>query len=94
MARCELFSTADAYQEIRPELGLAFFDEIGRVLTYIKEHPLAQEPQWGDVRRWRLKRFPYGLMDAVDGDVVYVLAVGHLRRSPKFWTRAAKRQAE
>ena len=37
------------------------------------------------VRRARVQNFPYHLVYLVTDDVVYVLAVAHDRRRPRYW---------
>jgi ParE toxin of type II toxin-antitoxin system, parDE len=91
-ARAELFAIASAYERKRDGLGESFLAEVERTLSYIKEYPLARRPLIGVSRRWRLSRYPYGLLYAVDCEVLYVLAVGHLRRNPKFWKMRSRRQ--
>ena len=93
-ARAELYSVALKYERQRAGLGDRFLFEAERTIGYIKEHPLARTPILGDTRRWRLSHFPYGLLYAVESDVIYFLAVGHLRRTPKFWKQRSRRRRE
>ena len=39
----------------------------------------------GRFRRCLVHRFPYGVIYAVEDDVVYVAAVMHLKRKPGYW---------
>ncbi len=93
-ARSELFTIARRYDRKQEFLGDQLLDEAQRTLAFIKEYPLARTPICGTTRRWRLKRFPYGLLYAVEGDIIYILAVGHLRRQPRFWTTRSHRKRE
>ena len=44
-------------------------------------HPLAE-----GIRRYRLSRFPYGLIYTINNDDILVLAVAHLHRlRPDYW---------
>ncbi len=36
------------------------------------------------------RRFPYAVLYAVEAGVMYVLAVGHVRRGPRYWSRKSK----
>ncbi len=91
-ARIEMFRAARAYERKRGGLGERFLLEAERTLAFIKAHPSARAPIIEDTRRWRLSTFPYGLLYAVEGETVYVLAVGHLRRDPKFWKERSRRE--
>jgi toxin ParE2 len=51
----------------------------------IAERPHAWRPLGDGVRRFRLGRFPYGLIYAVEADEIVVLAVAHLHRKPNYW---------
>ena len=93
-ARRELYSIALAYERKRDGLGDRFLLEAERTIAFIKAYPLAREPILGATRRWRLSRFPHGLLYAVENGVIYVLAVGHLRRNPKFWKQRSRRVRE
>ena len=42
------------------------------------------------MRRCRLSRFPYGLIYAVEGANMLVLAVAHLHRDPGYWRDRVK----
>jgi hypothetical protein len=39
----------------------------------------------GLFRRYLLQRFPYGLIYAVEGQTIFVVAVMHLKRKPGYW---------
>jgi toxin ParE1/3/4 len=39
----------------------------------------------GRFRRYLLQRFPYGIIYAVEGKVIYIAAVMHLKRKPGYW---------
>jgi toxin ParE2 len=51
----------------------------------IAERPRAWLPLGDGVRRFRLGRFPYGLIYVVEADEIVVLAVAHLHRKPNYW---------
>jgi len=39
----------------------------------------------------RLKRFPYGVIYAVKGDHILVIALAHLHRKPAYWSARLNR---
>jgi plasmid stabilization system protein ParE len=56
-------------------------------------------PDWGrnnyqdlraGVRRALLKRFPYAVYFAVEGDVIVILTVLHVSRDPATWQREVR----
>ncbi len=47
--------------------------------------PVALPVLQGCLRRSLLRRFPYGIICAEEGDGVWVLAVMHLHRKPGYW---------
>lgn len=80
------------YLSISPEVALRFESEFQRVANDIAESPRAWGPIGVNLRRKRLKSFPYGLMYRIHKDRVVVLAVGHLHRSPAFWKSRARQR--
>ena len=38
-----------------------------------------------DIRRCQIRRFPYGIIYAIDEEVLFILAVMHLHRDPECW---------
>lgn len=85
LARRELTEAADYYDRESPGLGTAFLDVVEACVSEILEHPEAGAPIHADVRRRLAPRFPYGVVYAVESDVVRVLAVMHLKRRPMYW---------
>lgn len=73
------------YQNERGGLGLEFLDELRAAYTRIVEGPLKYRDLRSGIRRALLRRFPYAVYYAVEGDVVVVLAVLHAHRDPAEW---------
>ena len=84
-AQRELAEAADHYDRAVPGLGLEFLEEVERTVRRI----LLQPEAWTRVserhRRCLTRRFPYGVIYSVEGDVVIIAAVFHLRRHPESW---------
>ena len=38
-----------------------------------------------DIRRRLISRFPYAILYSDEGEILYILAVMHLRRDPNYW---------
>ena len=84
-AELELDEAIAYYNAQRSGLGYEFAAEARLAAERIVEYPHAWQPLDDDVRRCRLNRFPYGLVYAIEGDVILVIAVMYLRRKPDYW---------
>lgn len=85
LADAEVIKAARFYELRSPGLGFVFVAEIQRAETQIAENPEASPTIRGDIRRKLLRRFPYGLMYAVETDCIRVVAVAHSKRRPYYW---------
>lgn len=81
----EMIEAANYYDLQQPGLGRRFDDAIEAGLQAILEAPERWPRHIRDFRRYRLKRFPYGVCYRIDGDAVTVFAVAHLHRRPGYW---------
>ena len=68
-----------------PGLGDAFLIETLKTLKLIEQYPKAWHPLTQQVRRCRLRRFPYSVIYAQEGSELLVLAVAHQHRKPGYW---------
>lgn len=84
-AENDLREAVDYYASRVPTLGAWFHAEVKRTERLATQYPESGMPLGGDVRRWLLDRFPYTLVYVVEPERLYVLAVAHLRRRPRFW---------
>jgi len=75
------------YENERPGLGLEFLDELRATYNRIADGPLKYQELRGGIRRALLKRFPYAVYFAIEGEVVVVVAVLHASRDPAEWQR-------
>jgi|LauGreDrversion4_2_1035121.scaffolds.fasta_scaffold1236145_1 toxin ParE2 len=66
-------------------LGERFLLEIAQARQLILEFPDAWHPMSKSLRRCHLKRFHYGLIYRIKGDVIEVVAVAHDRQKPEYW---------
>ena len=80
-ARLEFIEAFDWYEARAPGLGAAFEVEANRQIALAK--PLQFPIKVEDVRRARLRRFPYSLFFRVVGDEAFVIACFHASRDPK-----------
>ena len=66
-------------------LGTEFAVAVRDGLTRMQERPKAWQLIGRRVRRYRLSRFPYGIVYAPLPNEIVVVAVMHLRRNPGYW---------
>lgn len=84
-AQAELDDAIAWYASQAPGLGDAFLIETLKTLKLIEQYPKAWHPLTQQVRRCRLRRFPYSLVYAQEGSDLLVLAVAHQHRKPGYW---------
>jgi plasmid stabilization system protein ParE len=77
----------DWYEDERPGLGMEFLGELRAAYNRIAGGPHGYQDLRLGIRRALLRRFPYAVYFAVDGDVVVVIAVLHASRDPAEWQR-------
>lgn len=84
-AETELDGAVAYYEAQLAGLGSEFAAEVRAGLTRIEEYPEAWQLLGHRVRRYRLNRFPYGLLYAVQDHDIVVVAIMHLHRKPDYW---------
>jgi len=84
-AQAELDEAIAWYAEQAPGLGDAFLIETLKSIKLIEQFPEAWHPLTPQIRRCRLKRFPYSVVYTLDGSEILVLAVAHQHRKPNYW---------
>ncbi len=85
-AQIELDDAFEWYERQAPGLGQHFIQETTAAFRLIERFPTAWHPLSADIRRCRLKRFPYGVIYTQTTDALLVLAIAHLHRKPDYWT--------
>ena len=84
-AQTEIDAAIWHYSAISETLGDAFRDEAERAVERIRERPDAWKLLARGLRRYRLNRFPYGLVYRVQDGTITIYAVMHLKRRPGYW---------
>jgi len=84
-AAAELAEAIQYYEDVEPGLGQDFAVEVYSAIQRATAYPHAWAILEGDIRRSLVRRFPYGVLYAEDGDGVMVVAVMHLHRNPGYW---------
>lgn len=78
-------AAATFYEVNQPELGREFLDEVDDTIQRIIQNPRAWRILEGQIRRCRLRRFPYGIVYAIEEESILVISVMHLHRHPNSW---------
>jgi plasmid stabilization system protein ParE len=84
-AEADLADAVSCYNEQSEGLGYEFTSEIKQTLARILQFPAAWQPLSQRTRRCRTKRFPYGVVCQVRGDLILIVAIMHVSRHPNSW---------
>ncbi len=68
-----------------PGLGDDFIDEVESGIRTILLDPTVWRVLEDDVRRFLIRRFPYGIYYTLESEVVVIWAIKHLHRDPDYW---------
>lgn len=66
--------------------GREFDEAVEAALVEIVKHPNRWPRLFGNVRRYRLRKIPYGIVYRIRAEAIDVVAVMHLHRRPGYWT--------
>lgn len=86
-ARNEQIRSLIRYTNIDPDLGNDLREELNRCLARICSLPLSFPIETKDVRRCMLVGFPYSIIYRDLPGCVWVIAVAHHSRDPRYWLR-------
>jgi plasmid stabilization system protein ParE len=75
------------YESQRKGLGFDLIDEFRRGIERILEFPNGWQLLDDTYRRYRLHRFPYGIVYRVDAEAnrIVIVSLMHLSQKPGFW---------
>lgn len=85
VAQAELDEAIAWYAGQAPGLGDAFLIETLKTIQLVELFPEAWHPLSSQIRRCRLRRFPYSVIYTQDGVDILVLAIAHQHRKPDYW---------
>lgn len=88
-ARADIAEAIRWFREISPELSDRFRVELVKVYSAILDHPAMYSTVYRNFRRALLRRFPYAVLYAVEGQIVLIVAVVHQSRDETVWKRRA-----
>lgn len=81
----ELKDAIGFYEEQQAGLGLRLKDEIDRHVNWISDHYDVPRIHKGGYRRVNLKLFPYYMAYMIRKDTIWILAIAHDHRKPRYW---------
>jgi plasmid stabilization system protein ParE len=84
-ARDEYRAAALYYLKDSPRVAAAFVEQVEAGLVLIRERPTTWRVLKADVRRYLVKRFPFGIYYTIEPGEIVVWAIMHLRRKPDYW---------
>jgi toxin ParE1/3/4 len=84
-ARLEMIDAAAWYAEQSGGLADAFMTTLEATLRRLEESPLQYQIVHGELRRAKLRRFPYLVIYNVSDEQVTVVACVHAGRDPRRW---------
>lgn len=90
LAEKELIDSRDYYDSLIFGLGKKFILEVEHIVNRIKNNPLAFPLYFNNYRKALLRKFPYSIIYKDDGSRVFILAVAHQKRKPKYYTDRIK----
>lgn len=74
------------YAEISTSLATGFVSQVENGINQILLYPQAWHPIEEDVRRYLIKRFPFGIYYTIEeNESIIIQAVMHLSRKPGYW---------
>lgn len=86
-ALVEAEKASQFYELNRSDLGREFLDELDATIQRIVANPQAWQVLDGEIRRCRLRRFPYGVIYTIENELILIISVMHLHRHPLSWRK-------
>ncbi len=84
-AKKDVLEIADWYESARIGLGDAFILSLEASFAQITRNPKIFQLHELGVRFAFTKRFPYRIIFEIDGDIIVVYAILHMKRNPTIW---------
>lgn len=81
----EMNEAARFYESRSGGLGQDFLDEVQHTIESILALPESGPVVSEHFRRRILRRFPFGLLYAIEAERIVIVAVAHLKRRPGYW---------
>ena len=75
------------YEAQRPGLGDEYLEAVGHALAAVRESPRLHGVVHRDVRRIKVRRFPYSVFYRILDQDIIVVGCFHASRDPRRWRR-------
>ncbi len=85
LAGQELIEASQFYEARAAGLGADFLDHVEGLVGLLTQLPDLGRSHGEGIRSFPTRRFPYSIVYQVLGDRLFVLAVAHQRRKPRYW---------
>lgn len=86
-AEFDLSEAYKYYEEIRPGLGKDFILCVEQALNKIQQNPRHYKIILKNLRKTPVPRFPYRIYYLIENEMIFVLAVFHIRKDPTNWLK-------
>lgn len=87
LAELELTDARGFYDELVYGLGKKFILEVEYIVNRIKTNPLEFPICYNNFRKALLRKFPYSVIFRIDDESIYILAIAHQKRKPKYFAK-------
>jgi len=84
-AVAEADAAADFYHNKQRELARRFINNLDEALDRIAIKPGIYREVAADIRKIKLKTFPYAVIYRINDEKIEIIAVMHIRRRPGYW---------
>ena len=81
----EMIDAANFYEKKRPGLARRFDAAIETAFQMILANPESGRKYVNDVRKYRLRKFPYSVFYRIMNDTVIIVSVMHTSQRPDYW---------
>lgn len=85
LAEQEFLTSRDYYDNLVLGLGKKFVLEVEQIISRITNTPLTFPVYFKNYRKALLRKFPYFIIYKVDNNHIFILAISHQKREPKYW---------
>jgi plasmid stabilization system protein ParE len=90
-ADSEFSEHAAFYEAKEPGLGGRFINEVEAGISALTFFPMLGQPFDGEFRQFFLDDFPFALVYRKEHDRIWIVAVAHQSRRPRYWRKRVGR---
>ena len=86
-AEADLDEAFEYLQNIQKDLGFDLLANFTDIISYLEDNPLMFQTVFENKRRAVIERFKYNVIYKIKGETVYILAIIHGKKNPKWWQK-------